>query len=600
MSGLIIDNFAGCGGASLGIEEAMGRPIDVAINHNPVAIGVHQVNHPKTLHLVEDVWSVARNPNYVTEGKPVDVAWFSPDCRHHSKAKGGRPVSKSVRGLAWVVVRWAVAVKPRLIVLENVEEFQDWGPLGVDDKPCPERRGQTFNLFVHRLRQVGYQVDWRELRACDYGAPTIRKRLFLVARLDMRPVWPKPTHGKPGQLEVAAGVRKPWRTAAEIIDWSLPCPSIFLTREESRPLGIKRPLADATMRRIARGVVRYVLNNPKPFIVRFTQNGVGQTTDEPLDTVMAGAPKFGVVEPEIIGPFVAGVGGRMGQSSPRDVDGPYQTATAKADAVLVTPFLARTAHGDVGRDGKRRGQSVHPLSDPIGTVMGSRDHAIIAPTLIQTGYGERPGQTPRVPGLDKPLGTAMAGGAKHAVVAAFLAQHNTDMVGHHPEKPLSTIVGKGCQQGVVAAHLLSMKGNERRDSSIEEPAASVCAQGTHATLIATFLQKYYGSGAGTPGLPEPMHTATTKDRFALVKVEIDGATYVIADIGMRMLTPRELARAQDFPDTYVLDRLPDGRPVTKTDQVRLIGNSVCRSLSRAIVSANRDDIDEIDMGGAVA
>ena len=544
MRGLVVDNFAGGGGASLGIVEALREidpqaRVDLAINHDPIALGVHEVNHPETHHLVVDVFDA--DARVVTGGQPVALAWFSPDCRHHSKAKGGRPVSKSVRALAWVVIKWAVAVHPSVIVLENVEEFQHWGPL-VDDKPCKERRGQTFNLFIHRLRQAGYVVDWRELRACDYGAPTVRKRLFIIARCDGKPIaWPAPTHGKPGTLEVASGQLKPYRSAAEIIDWSLPCPSIFLSREEGRALGVNRPLADKTMARIARGVVRYVLNSPKPFIVRFTQNGIGQAPDEPLDTVMAGAPKFGVVE----------------------------------------PFIVPLTHG--GGEGRSQ-----PLEDPLMTVTGAHrgEQAMVATTLIQTGYGEREGQAPRTLDLGKPLGTAVGGGQKHALVAAFLAQHNTDMVGHHPAEPVSTIVGKGCTQGVVAAHMISLKGDERRDAPCDVPLGAVCAQGTHAGLIAAFLTKFHGEGGQWQTVDDPLHTVDTKDRHGLVAVEIDGATYVIVDIGMRMLTPRELARAQGFPDDYVFERLPDGKPVTKTHQVRLIGNSVCPDVARAIVAAN--------------
>lgn len=529
---LIIDNFAGAGGASLGIERALGRPIDIAINHDHLALQVHQLNHPHTRHITDNIWSV--NPRELVGGRPVGLAWFSPDCRHFSKAKGGQPVSKSVRGLAWVVIRWAVSAKPRIIVLENVEEFRDWCPL-VDGKPCPERKGQTFRLWLRRLEQAGYRVEFRELRGCDYGSPTTRKRLFMIARRDGRPiVWPAPTHGP--------GTGQPYKTAAEIIDWSLPCHSIFLTKEEGKKVGVRRPLVDATMRRIAKGVVRYVLEAEKPFLVHLTHAGERRC--------------HGVDEP--------------------------------------VPTVTRANRGEM---------------------------ALVSPTLIQTGYGERPGQEPRVPGLEKPLGTVVAGGAKHAVVAAFIsryfgqgvgrgideplptvtangqgksaliaacmAQHNTGMVGHPIDRPVSTIIGKGSTQALIAASMINMKGLDRRDSECNKPIQTICAGGGHVGLIASFLTKYYGTAGGLP-LDLPLHTVTVKDRFNLITVKIGGTTYVITDIGMRMLAPHELARAQGFDDGYLFARI-DGKNITKTDKVRLIGNTVNPQVAEAIVNANFND-----------
>ena len=487
MSGLIVDGFAGGGGASLGIERALGRAVDIAVNHCRQAIAMHQANHPTTTHLIENMFAV--DPSSVTGGRPVDLAWFSPDCTHHSKAKGGKPRRKHIRGLAWVVVRWARAARPRVIVVENVEEFRDWGPL-VEGRPCPKRKGKTFNFWVEKLRRHGYRVEWRELRACDYGAPTIRRRLFIVARCDGLPIrWPEPTHG-PGL--------RPYRTAAECIDWSIPCPSIFER---------KRPLAEATLRRIARGLVRYVLEAGDPFIVPTTH------------------------------------------------------------------------HGDV---------RVHPVSEPLRTVTAAHrgELALVAPTLIQTGYGERPGQAPRAPGLDKPLGTVVAGGSKHALVAAFLAQHNTGMVGHDAREPVSTIVGKGCTQGLVAAclsHQYSSNANGG-NGRLDVPHRTVTTGGHHA-LVHAFLMKYYGTDQD-PQLGLPLHTVTAKDRFGLVIVEIGGEPYVITDIGMRMLTPRELFRAQGFPEAYVIDPIIGGRALTRTAQVRMAGNSVCPPVAEAVVRAN--------------
>ncbi|OBX36937.1 modification methylase BspRI [Halomonas elongata] len=498
---LVVDNFAGGGGASEGIEQALGRPVDLAINHDPTAIAVHTANHPDAEHSVADVWDV--DPEQAVHGMPVGLAWFSPDCRHHSKAKGGRPVSKSVRGLAWVAARWAAKVKPRVIALENVEEFLDWGPLMKDTKgrivPDPGRKGQTFRAFVRALGRHGYQVDWKILRACDYGAPTIRRRLFLAARRDGLPiVWPKPTHADPATPAVRRGKLKPWTTAAECIDWSIPCPSIF-----DRP----RPLADATLRRIAKGVMRFVVEAGEPFIVPIANYGNGSelvnTTSEPLRTVTAW-PKGG-------------------------------------------------------------------------------SFALVAPSLVQTGYGERAGQAPRTLDMHRPLGTVVAGGQKHALVSAFLAKHYGGVVGTDLRKPLPTITATD-HNAPVAVSLLNLKGSERGGRDPRHPMPTVCAGGTHAAAVAAFLVKYYGRGLGQE-CSDPLHTMPTRDRFGLVTVTIEGEQYAIVDIGMRMLQPHELAAAQGFPDGYQFAEA-GGRAVPKYQQVRLIGNSVCPPLARAIVEAN--------------
>lgn len=438
---LVVDNFAGGGGASEGIEQALGRSVDLAINHDETAITVHTANHPGAEHSVADVWDI--NPEQATRGMPVGLAWFSPDCRHHSKAKGGKPVSKRVRGLAWVAARWAARIKPRAIILENVEEFLDWGPLIKDAegkcRPDPARRGQTFQGFVRNLQRHGYQVDWRTLRACDYGTPTIRRRLFLIARRDGLPIkWPKPTHADPASPAAQRGKMLPWPSAASCIDWSLPCPSIF---ERSRPL------ADATLRRIAKGVMRYVVESDNPFV-------------------------------------------------------------AQAPA---------------------------------------------------------------------------AGGQKRALVSAFIAKHYTGVTGADARAPMPTITATD-HNAPVAVSLVNLKGSERGGRCASEPVPTICAGGTHVAAVAAFLIKYYGQGIGqTCG--EPLHTMPTRDRFGLVTVAIQGEQYAIADIGMRMLQPHELAMAQGFPDGYQFAEA-EGSAVPKYQQVRLIGNSVCPPLARAIVEAN--------------
>ena len=569
---LIVDNFAGGGGASCGIELALGRHVDIAINHDPEAVAMHAINHPQTEHHCESVWDV--DPLALTRGRPVGLAWFSPDCKHFSKAKGGKPRDKKIRGLAWVAMRWAALVRPRVIILENVEEFQTWGPVLADGTPCPVRKGKTFRSFVHQLQEKGYAVEWRELRACDYGAPTIRKRLFLIARCDGQPiVWPEPTHGAPGSAEVKARKRKPWRTAAECIDWSIPCPSIFER---------KRPLAEATQRRIGRGLRRYVIDAAEPFIVGIDHRGSGASPVWPSTQ-------------------------------------PITTITAEARHAVVAPHLTKFRTGSTGAD----------LRDPMPTITaGPKEnpagapHAlgIVAPTLVQTGYGERAGQAPRAPGLDKPLGTVVACGAKHALVSAFLAKHyggNYDGPGaaldapahtvttadHHAlvsaqlvgcggragqsrprdaAEPMQTITAKG-DTAIATSHLVKLRG-ECTGSATDEPVSTVTASGTHIGEVRAFLVKYYSEGGQDQDCRDPMHTIPTKDRLGLVTVA--GEQYQIADIGMRMLEPHELYAAQGFPRGYVIAPVIEGRPLPKHAQVRMCGNSVSPPMAAALVRAN--------------
>lgn len=493
---LVIDSFAGGGGASLGISWALGRGPDIAINHDREAIALHAANHPESRHYAEDVWKV--DPVEATRGQPVGLMWLSPDCKHFSKAKGGKPVSKKVRGLAWIAVRWAKAVQPRIIVLENVEEFQTWGPLGPDDKPCPERKGRTFRAFLSRLRNLGYTVEYKELRACDYGAPTIRRRLFIIARRDGQPiVWPQPTHGK--------GRPHPWRTAAECIQWDIPCPSIF-TRV--------RPLAENTLKRIARGMMKFVVNNPKPFIVNMAHGGKLEAMGAPLSTI----------------------------------------ATEKG---------------------------------------GCR--ALVSPTLINTRNGEREGQQPRVRDITQPMPTVTSAGSQGALVEAFLQTYygakgpgksQGDDRGQQLTMPLAT-QGTANRHGLVTAHIAKHYGersaSEVQGASLESPLPTVTTS-DHSALVRAFLTAYYGNEQDGADLFDPMRTVTSKDRLGLVTVE--GHEYVIADIGMRMLVPRELYRAQGFPDSYRIEIEYNDKPLSKTAQVRMVGNSVCPPLAEAIVRVN--------------
>ena len=462
---LIIDSFAGGGGASTGMEAALGRPIDIAINHDQGAIDMHMVNHPRTRHYCESVWDV--DPVDACGGRPVGLAWFSPDCKHFSKAKGGKPVEKKIRGLAWIVLRWAGKVRPKVIMLENVEEFITWGPL-VNGRPCPKRRGSTFNRWKSQLEALGYEVQHRELRACDYGAPTIRRRLFVIARCDGMPiVWPEPTHGP--------GTNKKYKPAADCIDWTIPCPSIFER---------KRPLVENSLRRIARGIRRFVIDDPDPFI----------------------AP------------------------------------------VGASPFITEYANSS--------SQSNMPADDPLRTIC------------------------------------AQVKGGHFALVQAFLAQHNLGATGHRADDPLSTVTSSGSQQQLVTANLVRHFG-ESVGSDMRDPVGTITAGGLGKTaLVKAFLLKYYGNEKDGCNLAEPLHTVPTRDRFGLVTIK--GTEYQIYDIGMRMLTPRELYRAQGFPEDYVIDHDSAGKPITKTEQVKRCGNSVCPPIAEALIRANVVDIRRRD------
>lgn len=542
---LVADNFAGGGGASTGIEMALGRSVDVAINHDPIALSMHAANHPDTLHLTSSVYSVTPD-DLVKPGQSVGLAWFSPDCKHHSKAKGGKPLDRNIRDLAWVVVHWAERVRPQIIILENVEEFQDWCPLDAGGKPDKTKKGETFRQWAKRLRRLGYSIEWRQLKACDFGAPTIRKRLFVIARCDGQPiVWPDPTHGPATSPGVAAGTLKPWRSAASIIDWTLPCPSIFDTTANIQAMhGLRavRPLAENTLRRIARGIQRYVIDARDPYFVTYAQHG-GRTRSafDPMHTLCA---------------------------SPKD-----------QNAIVMPTLVSYYGEGQGGKDRS------HCPNSPLTTVTTANRHALIAPALVQVGYGEAPNQKPRALNIQNPLGTVVAGGGKHALVAAFLAQHNTGAVGRRAAEPVSTLTTRGTQQTVVAAHMVNMHGTGRSARDSRAPATTITAGGGHAGLVAAFLTKYYGQGDGQP-ITEPAHTLTTRDRLGVVTVDIDGTTYAITDIGMRMLTPREQFRAQGFPDSYRIETGADGRPIPKSQQTHKCGNSVCPPVAAALVSAN--------------
>lgn len=535
---LVVDLFAGGGGASTGIEAALGYPPHIAINHDPEAISLHQANHPQTRHFVSDVFEV--DPLAVTQGRPVGLLWASPDCTFHSKARGGKPFrdrnrARRRRGLAGIVTRWAAAVRPRVICMENVEEFQHWGPLRDDGTPCPDRRGKSFARWVARLRNLGYTVDWCELRACDYGAPTIRKRLFMVARCDGMPiVWPDATHGQPGTLPVKAKKLKPWRTAAECIDWSIPAPSIF---ERTKPL------AEATCRRIAKGIMRYVVDSGNPFIVPMTHTGGDRVhpSTEPLRTITtAQRGELALAVPTLVH---YNADKRPGDVRASDAREPLKTQTTESRHGLVTAFLAKHYGGVVGQG----------MQAPTGTVTTVDHHSLVTANLIHLGHGE-----------------GKAGGKRFS--------HGIRNV----RDPLNTVTASGAAAGVVTSHLVKLRGTNV-GSAATEPVHTISAQGLHHAEVRAFLIKYYSTDQD-PALREPLHTITTRDRFGLVTIK--GVGYQIVDIGLRMLTPRELFRAQGFPESYAITHGADGHPLTKTAQVRMCGNSVCPPVAQAIVAAN--------------
>lgn len=544
---LIVDNFAGGGGASTGIELATGYSVDIAINHDPEAIKMHKANHPNTKHYCENVWAV--DPVKACGGHPVALAWFSPDCKHFSKAKGGKPKDKNIRGLAWVACRWAGLVRPRVIMLENVEEFKTWGPLGRRRHPIKSKQGETFRKFVQQLTDLGYEVEFRELVAADYGAPTMRKRFFMIARCDGNPiVWPEPTHAPADSDEVKAGLLKPYVGAYTQLDFSLPCPSIFDTSEEIKEkYGIRavRPLAPKTMERIARGLKKFVLDNPEPFIV-------------PI-----------------------GYGERKGQA-PRvhDIEKPLPTIVGSGKHYLCEPTLAPYMGTNTTN---------HPggnCKDPIHTITTGNQHCLISPTLIQyhseTAQGEVRGQT-----IEDPIMT-VDGSNRYGLVTSFIQKYyggNYQGNGSDIKEPLHTITTLE-RNAMCAVNLIQMNNHcDGRD--VKEPIPTITAGDGHFGEVRAFLIKYYGQGTGQD-IKAPLDTVTAQDRFGLVT--INGVDYQIVDIGLRMLEPRELYGCQGFPDDYIIDHDYTGKTYPRSEQVRRCGNAVCPPIPAALVRANLPEL----------
>lgn len=544
---LIVDNFAGGGGASTGIELATGYSVDIAINHDPEAIKMHKANHPNTKHYCENVWAV--DPVKACGGHPVALAWFSPDCKHFSKAKGGKPKDKNIRGLAWVACRWAGLVRPRVIMLENVEEFKTWGPLGRRHHPIKSKQGETFRKFVQQLTDLGYEVEFRELVAADYGAPTMRKRFFMIARCDGKPiVWPEPTHAPADSDEVKAGLLKPYVGAYTQLDFSLPCPSIFDTSEEIKEkYGIRavRPLAQKTMERIARGLKKFVLDNPEPFIV-------------PI-----------------------GYGERKGQA-PRvhDIEKPLPTIVGSGKHYLCEPYMVQ-----IGQTGFTKDRS-KDVKEPLTTIVSKNEHCLISPTLIQyhseTAQGEVRGQT-----IEDPIMT-VDGSNRYGLVTSFIQKYyggNYQGNGSDIKEPLHTITTLE-RNAMCAVNLIQMNNHcDGRD--VKEPIPTITAGDGHFGEVRAFLIKYYGQGTGQD-IKAPLDTVTAQDRFGLVT--INGVDYQIVDIGLRMLEPRELYGCQGFPEDYIIDHDYTGKTYPRSEQVRRCGNAVCPPIPAALVRANLPEL----------
>ena len=703
---IVVDLFAGGGGASEGLKQALGIDPALAYNHDELAIGMHAANHPLTQHHREDIWHA--DPRVDVAGR--SIGWFhaSPDCTHFSQAKGGQPRSRKTRALSWVVLKWVgqllradqlqgTSTAPRILSMENVWQILTWGPLVAkrcketgrvlkmdgtvaargervpveNQQLVPDKRhsGRTWRQFVAALRALGYAVEWRKLVASDYGAGTSRERLFLLGRRDGEPiVWPEASHGTaPGQ--------KPRVTAADCLDFSIACPSIFER---------KRPLADATMRRIAKGIMRHVINSADPFIVPATHQGGDRvhdvrdpmrtintanrgelmlaepalapfiaehanasnqrtmSADEPLRTVCAGVKggHFSVVTP-----ILAGVGGRAGQSEPRSGGEPLYTMTTKADTALVAPHLVKFRGDSIGTPATepvptitsgagaaRPAGAAHALGvsaaslvtlrnnmagadpqKPLGTIAAQGEHhGLSSAIMVQAAHGEgRPGGAQRWGAGSKdarePVGTVTASGSGgHAVATAFLEQANGGFyqgAGNDARDPVSTITSSGSQQRLVTAHLMT-NTSAHCGAGGADPVPTITSAGNQALVectlspeqeagalrVAAFLVKYYGTGANVPTLRDPLDTVTTRDRLALVTVVIKGTPYVIVDIGLRMLKPHELFRAQGFPPEYIIDRTANGTVLSTSAAVRMVGNSVSPPPIAALARANLDKV----------
>ena len=676
----IVDSFAGGGGASTGIELATGHPVDIAINHNEAAIMMHRRNHPFTEHYIEDIWQV--DPKTAVRGRHVRLAWFSPDCKHFSRAKGAALVDKKIRGLAWVVLKWAAAVHPDVIMLENVPEFVTWGPVR-KGKPIKSKAGETYKKWLSQLEALGYVVETRKLCAADYGAPTIRTRFHLIARCDGKPiVWPERTHAPRDSEEVKSGKCFPWRSASEIIDWSVPCPSIFASKAEIKEqygINAMRPLKDNTLRRIARGLDKFVLKSAEPFIVECNHSGEGHIKDinTPVNTI-TGKYTGGVVMPYLCQ--------HKFDNAPQDSRSPLSTITAVGSHEFVTPKMTPY----IAECGHNNGKS-HNIKEPLNTVTGKDMFGLSKPVMTPfhmhnhqnasgtdmnepvntiTGTGQQMVITPKVApyvmsnntgnaqhGMDEPVPTVTTGDRNY-VVAPSLIQYHTEqnkneVRGQTVDQPIQTVDAAN-RYGLSAAYLVQYFSGEGHYHSVEKPLATITTmerEGVTSAYLSKFFTGVDGANADEP-LPtvtavdhnaltlahlahfkgqdkgqhpsDPLMTITARDgqfahiRTTVVKwdgqtdlkywgevrkllntycgydikddevllINIRGIWYFISDIGLRMLTPRELYDAMGFPHDYIIDRDINGDPITRSDQVARCGNAVCPAVAEALVRAN--------------
>lgn len=605
---IIVDNFAGGGGASTGIELATGRPIAIAINHDPNAILMHETNHPYTVHLQTSVWDV--DPVEVCAGRPVGLAWFSPDCKHFSKAKGSALVDRNIRGLAWIILRWAGTVRPRVIILENVEEFKTWGPVR-KGKPVKSKNGRTFRKWLSQLEALGYKVEHRELIAADFGAPTTRKRFVLIARCDGQPIrWPERTHAPRNSEEVKSGKCLPWRSAAEIIDWSAPMYSIFATKAEIKnKYGVNavRPLADNTLRRVIRGVDKFTIKSGKPFIVDCNHGGDGHAreTIEPLNTV-TGKYTGGICVTEFAPFTFSNTGGSVGAGADepvntvrtsggqilaaanlmsigqtgggnriRDISDPAPTAVSKQEACLVTANLMQY-HTE-----KAETVRASNLNDALPTVDGANRHGLVSAHLVEYFSTGRPLS------LDDPMHTATSKD-REALTAVHLQKYFGGVVGAGISEPLPTVTAID-HNALTAAHIVEFKGQDIGQCP-DKPLRIITASAGEFGIAAVRAARY-APGAALGYWPDVRSLLNKYCGYHLADDEIlllavCGIWYYIHDISLRMLTPRELYNAMGFPPDYIIDRDYTGKPYPKTQQVARCGNAVCPPMASAVVRAN--------------
>lgn len=570
---IVVDNFAGGGGASTGIELASGRTVAIAINHDPDAILMHKTNHPYTDHLQASVWDV--DPVAVCRGRPVGLAWFSPDCKHFSKAKGAALVDRNIRGLAWIVLRWAALVRPRVIMLENVEEFQTWGPVR-KGKPVKSKAGQTFRKWKQQLEDLGYVIEHRELVAADYGAPTTRKRFVLVARCDGKPIrWPERTHAPRDSEEVKSRKCLPWRSAAEIIDWSVPGYSIFDSKQEILDrYGVKvvRPLAENTMRRVIRGVDKFTIRSGEPFIIQQKFDNQAQNISRPLTTVTAvGAHEL--CNP-VMAPFTfSNTGGSVGA----DAGDPVHTVRTGGGGQILSAANLIQYHTEQTENVRAAG-----LGAPINTVDASNRYGLTCANLVEY-YGNG------VPlDLSEPMHTVTAHD-REALVSAHIKKYfdgGYKGCGDRADAPLSTVTATQ-RHGVCAAHIAEFKGQDI-GQSVASPLRTITASAGEFAQCRAVLSKDGGNLGHWPEIRELLnrycgyHLADDE----VILLMIQGIAYYIADITLRMLTPRELYNAMGFPPDYVIDRDYLGNAYGKTKQVARCGNAVCPPMAEAMVRAN--------------